>query len=85
MDWITSITRLALRRPAVVFLVTLLVIVTGVFAVFRLKTELFPDITLSVVIGGLFTSTILTLLVIPVIYSLVDDARSRLRGQPADA
>ena len=38
----------------------------------------------TVVIGGLFTSTILTLLVIPVVYSLVDDARSRLRGQPAD-
>jgi len=38
----------------------------------------------TVVIGGLFTSTILTLLVIPVIYSLVDDARSRLRAQPAD-
>jgi len=38
----------------------------------------------TVVIGGLFTSTILTLLVIPVVYSLVDDWRSRLRGQPAD-
>jgi len=37
-----------------------------------------------VVIGGLFTSTILTLLVIPVVYSLVDNWRSRLRGQPAD-
>jgi HAE1 family hydrophobic/amphiphilic exporter-1 len=49
MDWITGITRLALGRPAVVFLVTLLVIVAGVFAVFRLKTELFPDITLPVV------------------------------------
>jgi HAE1 family hydrophobic/amphiphilic exporter-1 len=49
VDWITAITRLALGRPAVVFLVTLLVIVAGVFAVFRLKTELFPDITLPVV------------------------------------
>jgi len=49
VDWITGITRLTLRRPAVVFLVTLLVIVAGVFAVFRLKTELFPDITLPVV------------------------------------
>jgi HAE1 family hydrophobic/amphiphilic exporter-1 len=38
----------------------------------------------TVVIGGLFTSTILTLLVIPVVYSLVDNWRSRLRGQPAD-
>jgi HAE1 family hydrophobic/amphiphilic exporter-1 len=49
MDWITGITRLALGRPAVVFLLTLLVIVAGVFAVFRLKTELFPDIDFPVV------------------------------------
>ncbi|MCJ7510342.1 MAG: efflux RND transporter permease subunit [Dehalococcoidia bacterium] len=49
MDWITGITRLALGKPAVVFLVTLLVIVAGVFAVFRIKTELFPDIDLPVV------------------------------------
>jgi HAE1 family hydrophobic/amphiphilic exporter-1 len=49
VDWITGIARLALGRPAVVFLVTLLVIVAGVFAIFRLKTELFPDITLPVV------------------------------------
>jgi len=49
VDWITGITHLALRRPAVVFLVTLLVIVIGIFAVFRLKTELFPDIDLPVV------------------------------------
>ncbi|KPK21463.1 MAG: hypothetical protein AMJ76_02550 [Dehalococcoidia bacterium SM23_28_1] len=49
MDWITGVTRLALSRPAVVFLVTLLVIVAGVFAIFRLKTELFPDIDFPVV------------------------------------
>ena len=49
MDWITAITRLALGRPTVVFLVTLLVIVAGVFAVFRLKTELFPDIDFPMV------------------------------------
>jgi HAE1 family hydrophobic/amphiphilic exporter-1 len=49
MDWVTGITRLALGRPAVVFLATLLVIVAGVFAVLRLKTELFPDIDLPVV------------------------------------
>jgi HAE1 family hydrophobic/amphiphilic exporter-1 len=49
VDWITGITRLALRRPAVVFLITLLVVVAGVFAIFRLKTELFPDIDLPVV------------------------------------
>lgn len=49
VDWITGITRLALGRPAVVFLITLLVIVAGVFAVFRLKTELFPDIDFPVV------------------------------------
>jgi len=29
----------------------------------------------TVVIGGLFTSTFLTLIVIPVVYSLVDDAK----------
>ncbi len=49
MDWITGITRLALGRPAVIFLITLLVILGGVFAIFRLKTELFPDIDLPVV------------------------------------
>ena len=30
-------------------------------------------------IGGLFTSTFLTLIVIPVVYSLVDDAKVRSR------
>jgi hydrophobic/amphiphilic exporter-1 (mainly G- bacteria), HAE1 family len=41
----------------------------------------------TVVIGGLFSSTFLTLLVIPVIYSLVDGGRSRFsgRGVTADA
>jgi HAE1 family hydrophobic/amphiphilic exporter-1 len=34
-----------------------------------------------VVIGGLFSSTLLTLLVVPVIYSLVEGMRSRLRKQ----
>ncbi len=33
-----------------------------------------------VVIGGLFTSTLLTLVVIPVIYSLVDSLMQRIRG-----
>jgi len=49
VDWITGITRLALARPAVIFLITLLVVLGGVFAIFRLKTELFPDIDLPVV------------------------------------
>jgi len=31
------------------------------------------------VIGGLFTSTFLTLIVIPVVYSLVEDAKVRSR------
>lgn len=34
-----------------------------------------------VVIGGLFSSTLLTLLVVPVIYSLVEGLRSRMRKQ----
>jgi HAE1 family hydrophobic/amphiphilic exporter-1 len=33
----------------------------------------------TVVIGGLFTSTFLTLIVIPVVYSLVEDAKVRGR------
>ncbi len=39
----------------------------------------------TVVIGGLFSSTFLTLLVVPVVYSLVDSVRQRAsrRGQPA--
>jgi HAE1 family hydrophobic/amphiphilic exporter-1 len=49
VDWITGITRLALRRPAVAFLITLLVVVAGVFAIFRIKTELFPDIDFPIV------------------------------------
>ena len=38
-----------------------------------------------VVIGGLFSSTILTLVVVPVVYSLVDDLKGRFarRGQSA--
>jgi HAE1 family hydrophobic/amphiphilic exporter-1 len=33
----------------------------------------------TVVIGGLFTSTFLTLIVVPVVYSLVEDAKGRVR------
>jgi multidrug efflux pump subunit AcrB len=33
----------------------------------------------TVVIGGLFTSTFLTLIVVPVVYSLVEDAKNRVR------
>jgi hypothetical protein len=33
----------------------------------------------TVVIGGLFTSTFLTLIVVPVVYSLVEDAKNRTR------
>ncbi len=38
----------------------------------------------TVVIGGLFSSTFLTLLVIPVLYSLVDGAKVRLSWKPSD-
>jgi len=34
----------------------------------------------TVVIGGLFTSTFLTLIVVPVVYSLVEDAKVRTSG-----
>ena len=33
----------------------------------------------TVVIGGLFTSTFLTLIVVPVVYSLVDDLKEMVR------
>jgi HAE1 family hydrophobic/amphiphilic exporter-1 len=36
----------------------------------------------TVVIGGLLTSTLLTLVVIPVVYSLFSDVRSRIMGEP---
>ncbi len=39
----------------------------------------------TVVIGGLFSSTFLTLLVIPVLYSLVDGVKVRLSRKPSDA
>jgi hypothetical protein len=34
----------------------------------------------TVVVGGLFTSTFLTLIVVPVVYSLLDSIRRRLGG-----
>jgi multidrug efflux pump subunit AcrB len=49
MDWITGITRLALARPAVVLLVTLFVVVGGIFAASHLKKELLPDYHLPAV------------------------------------
>jgi HAE1 family hydrophobic/amphiphilic exporter-1 len=39
----------------------------------------------TVVIGGLFTSTFLTLLVVPVVYSLLMDLRARMRLTPVGA
>jgi HAE1 family hydrophobic/amphiphilic exporter-1 len=67
----------------------LMTAVATIFALIPLSLGLNEGVLIAaelgtVVIGGLFTSTILTLLVIPVVYSLVDDWRSRLRGQPAD-
>jgi HAE1 family hydrophobic/amphiphilic exporter-1 len=38
----------------------------------------------TVVIGGLFSSTFLTLIVVPVVYSLLDGARQRFSGHPAE-
>jgi HAE1 family hydrophobic/amphiphilic exporter-1 len=37
------------------------------------------------IIGGLLTSTVLTLGIVPVVYSLLDDARSRIWRRPAVA
>jgi HAE1 family hydrophobic/amphiphilic exporter-1 len=37
----------------------------------------------TVVVGGLFTSTFLTLIVVPVVYSLLDGLRNRLSGRGA--
>jgi HAE1 family hydrophobic/amphiphilic exporter-1 len=67
----------------------LMTAVATIFALIPLSLGLNEGVLIAaelgtVVIGGLFTSTILTLLVIPVVYSLVDDLRSRLRGQPAE-
>ncbi len=39
----------------------------------------------TVVIGGLFSSTFLTLIVVPVVYSLVDGLRERLTGRRSEA
>jgi HAE1 family hydrophobic/amphiphilic exporter-1 len=36
----------------------------------------------TVVIGGLLSSTFLTLLVVPAVYSLVDGLKQRLAGRP---
>jgi hypothetical protein len=40
----------------------------------------------TVVVGGLFTSTFLTLIVVPVVYSLLDGVRTRLsrKGDSVD-
>jgi HAE1 family hydrophobic/amphiphilic exporter-1 len=37
----------------------------------------------TVVIGGLLSSTFLTLLVVPAVYSLVDGLKQRIAGRPA--
>ena len=37
----------------------------------------------TVVIGGLLSSTFLTLIVVPVVYSLVDGVKARLRRRPS--
>jgi HAE1 family hydrophobic/amphiphilic exporter-1 len=68
----------------------LMTAVATIFALIPLSLGLNEGVLIAaelgtVVIGGLFTSTILTLLVIPVVYSLVDDWRCRLRGQPAES
>ncbi len=39
----------------------------------------------TVVIGGLFSSTLLTLLVVPVVYSLLDGAQRKVMRQPVEA
>jgi HAE1 family hydrophobic/amphiphilic exporter-1 len=39
----------------------------------------------TVVVGGLFSSTFLTLIVVPVVYSLVDSIKSRFTGGGGDA
>ena len=66
----------------------LMTAVTTIFALIPLSLGLNEGALIAaelgtVVIGGLFTSTVLTLLVIPVVYSLVDEGRSRLRRRPA--
>ena len=37
------------------------------------------------VIGGLFSSTFLTLIVVPVVYALVDQLKERIARRPATA
>jgi HAE1 family hydrophobic/amphiphilic exporter-1 len=59
---------------ALTTMVAMVPIVLGVGAGTIIAAEL-----AVVVIGGLFSSTLLTLVVIPVIYSLVDGLRQRRR------
>lgn len=49
MEWLTAITRLALRKRDITFLVVGLVLLLGGLAVSRLKMELFPDIEIPTI------------------------------------
>ncbi len=71
--------RTRVRPILMTAIVTILALVPLALSVGSSDSFLTSDLAI-VVMGGLFTSTFLTLLVVPVVYSLVDGARGRLRG-----
>lgn len=69
--------RTRVRPILMTAIVTILALVPLALSVGGSDSFLTSDLAI-VVMGGLFTSTFLTLLVVPVVYSLVDGARARL-------
>lgn len=54
---------------------------TPLAAEWRLDAERFSPLAIAVV-GGMGTATLLTIVVIPVVYDVIGSAASRLRGRP---
>jgi hydrophobic/amphiphilic exporter-1 (mainly G- bacteria), HAE1 family len=72
--------RTRVRPILMTAIVTILALMPLALSVGGSDSFLTSDLAI-VVMGGLFTSTFLTLLVVPVVYSLVDGARRRLKRQ----
>jgi multidrug efflux pump subunit AcrB len=69
-------------RPIVMTTAALILGMAPIALGFGAGAELRAPMAVSI-IGGLITSTVLSLVVVPVVYTLVDDLRERVRRKPA--